>query len=141
MKQSSQHSGSERHADEGSAVCSLTTRVPTAPKRIYLRYGEPVLYRRPRSLLYRCRCKRPDGTWYRQSTGKASLEQALPEPATSTKRLATQAALFSAKEGYSKIATARVQPADAPRILCGKQLIVNPCGGSASRLCSFSRWQ
>ncbi len=41
----------------------------------------------------------------------------------------------------SKIATARVQPADAPRILCGKQLMVKPCGGSASRLCSFSRWQ
>lgn len=40
-----------------------------------------------------------------------------------------------------KIATARVQPAEAPRILCGKQLMVNPVGGTASRLCSFSRWQ
>lgn len=41
----------------------------------------------------------------------------------------------------SKMATARVQPAEAPRILCGKQLTVKPCGGRASRLCSFSRWQ
>ena len=41
----------------------------------------------------------------------------------------------------SKMATARVQPAEAPRILWGKQLIVKPVGGSASRLCSFSRWQ
>src|SRR5450830_1487447 len=41
----------------------------------------------------------------------------------------------------SKMATARVQPAEAPRILCGKQLMVKPCGGSASSWCSFSRWQ
>ena len=41
----------------------------------------------------------------------------------------------------SKIATARVHPADAPRILCGKQEITKPSPGSASRLCSFSRWQ
>ena len=41
----------------------------------------------------------------------------------------------------SKIATARVQPAEAPRILCGKQEMVKPSPGSASRLCSFSRWQ
>ena len=41
----------------------------------------------------------------------------------------------------SKIATARVQPAEAPRILCGKQEMVKPSAGSASRLCSFSRWQ
>ena len=34
----------------------------------------------------------------------------------------------------SKMATARVQPADAPRILCGKQLMKNPVAGSASRL-------
>ncbi|MNV96120.1 hypothetical protein D3C71_1910860 [compost metagenome] len=41
----------------------------------------------------------------------------------------------------SNIATARVQPADAPRILCGKQLIVKPVAGIDSRLCSFSKWQ
>ena len=41
----------------------------------------------------------------------------------------------------SRIATARVQPADAPRIFTGRQLTVNPAGGSASRLCSFSMWQ
>jgi len=41
----------------------------------------------------------------------------------------------------SKMATARVQPADAPRILCGKHEMMKPSPGSASRLCSFSRWQ
>ena len=41
----------------------------------------------------------------------------------------------------SKMATARVQPAEAPRILCGKQQTVKPSPGRASRLCSFSRWQ
>jgi predicted nucleic acid-binding protein len=39
----------------------------------------------------------------------------------------------------SKMATARVHPADAPRILWGKHEIMKPVGGSASRLCSFSR--
>ena len=41
----------------------------------------------------------------------------------------------------SKIATARVKPAEAARILKGKQAMVKPKGGSASRLCSFSKWQ
>ena len=44
-------------------------------------------------------------------------------------------------EFLSMMATARVQPAEAPRILTGKQLTVNPLAGSASRLCSFSMWQ
>src|SRR2546427_13023331 len=39
----------------------------------------------------------------------------------------------------STMATARVQPAEAPRIFTGKQAIVKPWPGSASRLCSFSR--
>jgi hypothetical protein len=39
------------------------------------------------------------------------------------------------------MATARVQPAEAARILTGKQLTSNPVGGSNSRLCSFSMWQ
>jgi integrase len=42
-----------------------------------LRDGELVLYRRSRSLLYQCRYKLADGTWHRQSTGKASLELAI----------------------------------------------------------------
>ena len=54
-------------------------------------------------------------------------------------RHAVQAAV--AISASSKIATARVQPAEAPRILCGKQLMKKPSPGSASRLCSFSRWQ
>ncbi len=41
----------------------------------------------------------------------------------------------------SKIATARVHPAEAPRILCGKQLMKKPSAGTDSRLCSFSMWQ
>jgi hypothetical protein len=41
----------------------------------------------------------------------------------------------------SKIATARVQPAEARSIFIGKQATVNPVGGSASRLCNFSMWQ
>ena len=41
----------------------------------------------------------------------------------------------------SRMATARVHPADAARIFMGKQATVNPTGGSTSRLCSFSRWQ
>jgi hypothetical protein len=39
---------------------------------------------------------------------------------------------------HSKSATARVQPADAPFILCGKQATVKPFGGNWSRLQSFS---
>jgi hypothetical protein len=45
------------------------------------------------------------------------------------------------RQASSKMATARVHPAEAPRILCGKQLIVKPWPGRASRLCSFSKWQ
>ena len=49
----------------------------TQPQTIHLRDGELVLYRRSRSLLYQCRYKLADGTWRRQSTGKASLEHAI----------------------------------------------------------------
>ena len=48
-----------------------------APRTIYLRDGELVLYRRERSLLYQCRFKLPNGQWQHQSTGKASIEQAI----------------------------------------------------------------
>ena len=47
------------------------------PQNIHLRDGEVVLYRRSRSLLYQCRYKLADGTWYRQTTGKASIEHAV----------------------------------------------------------------
>lgn len=39
-----------------------------------------MLYRRSRSLRYQCRFKLADGSWHRQSTGKASLEQAMALP-------------------------------------------------------------
>jgi len=52
--------------------------LPTAqPQNIHLRDGEVVLYRRSRSLLYQCRYKLADGSWYRQTTGKASIEHAV----------------------------------------------------------------
>jgi integrase len=52
--------------------------LPTAnPQHIHLRDGEVVLYRRSRSLLYQCRYKLADVTWYRQSTRKASTEHAV----------------------------------------------------------------
>ena len=41
----------------------------------------------------------------------------------------------------SKMATARVQPAEAARIFMGKQAMMKPIAGKTSRLCSFSRWQ
>jgi len=44
----------------------------------------------------------------------------------------------SARPYASRIATARVQPAEARSIFTGKQLTMNPAGGRPSRLCSFS---
>jgi integrase len=55
----------------------LTSLSTTQPQTIHLRDGELVLYRRSRSLLYQCRYKLADGSWHRQSTGKASLELAI----------------------------------------------------------------
>lgn len=55
----------------------LTSLPTTQPQTIHLRDGELVLYRRSRSLPYQCRYKLADGTWHRQSTGKASLELAI----------------------------------------------------------------
>ena len=40
-----------------------------------------------------------------------------------------------------RMATARVQPADARCTFTGKALTRKPSAGSASRLCSFSIWQ
>jgi integrase len=56
------------------SLASLTTAPPTA---IYLRDSEVVIYRRSRSLLYQCRYKLANGTWHRQTTGKASIEHAV----------------------------------------------------------------
>lgn len=55
----------------------LNSLATTQPQTVYLRDGDLVLYRRSRSLLYQCRYKLNDGSWYRQTTGKASLEQAI----------------------------------------------------------------
>jgi hypothetical protein len=84
MKQSSQHSGSEQHADDKrsafskTSLRSLVTALPSAqPHSIALRDGELVIYRRSRSLLYQCRYKLADGSWQRQTTGKAALEHAI----------------------------------------------------------------
>jgi len=47
------------------------------PSIIYLRDGEVVVYRRSASPLYQCRYKLADGKWQRQSTRKASVENAV----------------------------------------------------------------
>lgn len=86
--QQSPHSTSyldnERHADgKKSAFLKTTLRTPLTalhaaqPQSIYLRDGELVLYRRSRSLLYQCRYRLADGSWVRQTTGKAALEHAI----------------------------------------------------------------
>ena len=74
----------ERHADDKSAaVLSLVSHRRLAalrsapPHSLALRDGEVVVYRRSRSLLYQCRFKLADGTWQRQTTGKAALEHAI----------------------------------------------------------------
>jgi integrase len=79
-----QYLDNERHADgKKSAFLKtalrsfLTALQPAQPTAIYLRDGELVLYRRSRSLLYQCRYKLADGTWTRQTTGKAALEHAI----------------------------------------------------------------
>ena len=46
-----------------------------------------------------------------------------------------------ANSASSRMATARVHPADAARILQGKHATMKPSAGNDSRLCSFSRWQ
>jgi integrase len=75
---------SERHADGKKSAFQKTTLRSTLtalhaaqPQSILLRDGELVLYRRSRSLLYQCRYKLADGSWVRQTTGKAALEHAI----------------------------------------------------------------
>ena len=74
----------ERHADGKKSAfqkttlrSSLTTLHAAQPQSIHLRDGELVLYRRSRSLLYQCRYRLADGSWVRQTTGKAALEHAI----------------------------------------------------------------
>ncbi|MFN5098089.1 MAG: tyrosine-type recombinase/integrase [Limnohabitans sp.] len=74
----------ERHADGKKSAFQKTTLHSTLtalhaaqPKSILLRDGELVLYRRSRSLLYQCRYRLADGSWVRQTTGKAALEHAI----------------------------------------------------------------
>lgn len=58
---------------------TLISRLPSAEaKNIRLRDGEVVLFKRSRSLVYQCRYKLADGSWCRVSTGKLSLEHAIP---------------------------------------------------------------
>jgi len=82
--QPTQYVGNERHADGKKSAQSkatfrsfLTALNPVQPQSIYLRDGELVVYRRSRSLLFQCRYKLADGTWVRQTTGKAALEHAV----------------------------------------------------------------
>lgn len=56
---------------------SLQHLAYTAPRLIHLRDGEVVVYRRSQSPVWQCRFKLQDGTWHRQSTKKASIEQAV----------------------------------------------------------------
>jgi integrase len=74
----------ERHADGKKSAFQKTTLRSTLtalhaaqPQSILLRDGELVLYRRSRSLLYQCRYRLADGSWVRQTTGKAALEHAI----------------------------------------------------------------
>jgi integrase len=48
-----------------------------SPQSLHLRDGELIVFRRSHSHLYQCRYKLADGTWHRQSTRKASIEQAI----------------------------------------------------------------
>ena len=56
---------------------TLTALHAAQPQSIHLRDGELVVYRRSRSLLYQCRYRLADGSWVRQTTGKAALEHAI----------------------------------------------------------------
>ena len=84
VKQQDTQQDVERHADGNSAAvlllahhCRFTTLRSAPPHSVSLRDGEPVVYRRSRSLLYQCRYKLADGTWVRQTTGKGALEHAV----------------------------------------------------------------
>lgn len=72
------HADDKKSAFPKTALRSfLTALQPAQPTAIYLRDGDVVLYRRSRSLLYQCRYRLADGSWTRQTTGKAALEHAI----------------------------------------------------------------
>jgi integrase len=76
-RQQRTYKNTAQHLTPKSSPLALAL-LPTANAQvIHLRDGEVVLYRRSRSLLYQCRYKLADGTWYRQSTRKASIEHAI----------------------------------------------------------------
>lgn len=102
----------------------------------------------------------PPGVWIGASDVRAGaavvsgrLDRGQPPPPARTHRQASSRRGGCALPGSTRrcrlpgavhpsmIATARVQPAEAPRILWGKQETMKPSDGRASRLCSFSRWQ
>jgi len=73
VKQQDTQQHIERHADSNSAaVLSLAhrRRLTALPHSVSLSDGELVVYRRSRYKL-------ADGTWVRQTTGKAALEHAV----------------------------------------------------------------
>ena len=47
------------------------------PTELYLRDGEVVVHRRPKSPYWHCRFKLQNGSWHRQSTRQASIEYAV----------------------------------------------------------------
>jgi hypothetical protein len=57
-----------------TALCQLKY---TEPTELYLRDGEVVIHRRPGSVLWHCRFRLQDGSWYRQTTRQASIEYAV----------------------------------------------------------------
>ncbi len=73
-----QHTGSRTTGPHRPARRGLIASLhPAHPQHIALRDGELIVYRRSRSLLYQCRFKLADGSWVRQTTGKAALEHAI----------------------------------------------------------------
>jgi hypothetical protein len=61
---------------------SLAALISAPPIAIYLRDSEVVIYRRTRSLIYQCRYKLANGTWYGQQQAKPALNTPLPLPVT-----------------------------------------------------------
>ena len=47
------------------------------PQQLYLRDGEVVMFKRPRSAVWQCRFKQQNNTWVRLSTKKTSIENAI----------------------------------------------------------------
>ena len=76
-RQQRTHKNIAQHLTSKPSPHALALLPIANPQHIHLRDGEVVLYRRSRSLLYQCRYKLADGTWYRQSTRKASIEHAV----------------------------------------------------------------